>query len=181
MSDDLRKRILTDVKVELSDEFDQNFKRKAFFNQPWQKRMRDYRRGELMAVTQRLRRSFRGSTGRSSIQFRSDAPYASLHNNGGKIKITPRMRAYFWAMYYKHAGAVTKTKGGKVSNSQRNAMLSGEAQFYKNMALTKQDAFVIPQRRIIGDHPKVRAIVDSVANRAVKEYAEKTLLPILKK
>jgi phage gpG-like protein len=181
MSDELLKDILTDIKVKLSDEFDQNFQRKAFFDQPWPQRMHAYPRGSLMVVTQRLRRSFRGSISRNSVSWRSDAPYASLHNNGGKIPITPKMRSFFWAMYYKNAGKMTTLKSGKASKSKRNVALSTEAQFYKNMALTKKDAFVVPQRRIIGDHPKVKTIVQDVANRAIKEYVETKLLPILKK
>ena len=181
MSDELIREILWDIRVELSDEFDKNFTRKAFFDQPWEKRMHDYPRGTLMAVTNRLRRSFRASVGRTSVTFRSDAPYAAIHNNGGKIPITPRMRAFFWAMHYKNVGKMTQTKSGKVSKSQRNVMLSGEAQFYKNMALTKKDSFTIPQRRIIGDHPKVKTIVEGVANRTIREYIDTKLLPILKK
>ncbi len=180
MSDDLLKRMLTDIKVELSDELDQNFQRKAFFDQPWAPRMRAYPRGSLMVVTQRLRRSFRGSIGRNSVSWRSDAPYAAIHNNGGKIRITPRMRKFFWAMYYKNAGKMTTLKSGNDSKSQRNVTLSAEAQFYKSMALTKKGSFVIPRRRIIGDHPKVKTIVEGIANRAIKEYVKTRLLPILK-
>ncbi len=181
MSDELMKRMLTDIKVKLSDEFDRNFQRKAFFDQPWAPRMRTYPRGSLMVITGRLRRSFRGSVGRNSVSWSSDAPYAAIHNNGGKIPITPKMRKFFWAMYYQHAGKMTTLKSGKTSKSQRNATLSAEAQFYKNMALSKKDAFVIPQRRIVGDHPKVKTIVEDVANLAIKEYVETKLLPILKK
>ena len=180
MSNDLAKRILTDIKVELSDEFDRNFQRKAFFDKPWEKRTRNGR-GTLLAVTNRLRRSFRGSVGRNAVSWRSDAPYAAIHNNGGKIPITPRMRSFFWAMHYKHAGMVTTTKTGKASKSQRNTMLSDEALFYRNMALTKKEEFIIPQRQIVGNHPKVKQIVDKVANQAIKEYAEKKLMPILRK
>ena len=32
---DLKHKILNDLRVELSDEFDRNFQRKAFFDRPW--------------------------------------------------------------------------------------------------------------------------------------------------
>ena len=32
---DLKQKILNDLRVELSDEFDRNFQRKAFFDQSW--------------------------------------------------------------------------------------------------------------------------------------------------
>ncbi len=35
---DLKKKIISDLKVEMSDEFDQNFSRKAFFDRPWPER-----------------------------------------------------------------------------------------------------------------------------------------------
>lgn len=181
MNKELMNRILKDIKVELSDEFDQNFKRKAFFDKPWPKRQHSYPRGTLMSVTNRLRRSFRGSASNASVQWRSDAPYAAIHNEGGKIAMTPRMRSFFWAQYYKKSGMVSKTKGGKISASQRNVALSSEAQFYKNMALSKKESFVIPQRKMIGNHKKVKETVDKVAVRAIKEYAENKLLKTLKK
>ena len=178
---ELRDRILKDVKVEMLDEFDKNFDRKAFFNEPWPKRKTSFGRGTLLAVTNRLRRSFRGRTGSDNIRFTSDAQYAALHNTGGEIRVTPRMRAYFWAMYYKKSGQMSTGKNGKASKSQRNVALSTEAEFYKNMALTRAEKIVMPKRQIVGHHPKVVETVDRVAKRAIREYAENTLLPILKK
>lgn len=37
-SKDLLHRILTDMRVELTEEFDKNFERKAFFTDKWKKR-----------------------------------------------------------------------------------------------------------------------------------------------
>ena len=34
----LKRKILTDLKVELLDEFDRNFERRAFFDRPWPER-----------------------------------------------------------------------------------------------------------------------------------------------
>jgi hypothetical protein len=76
--------------------------------------------------------------------------YAAIHNNGGKIPVTPKMRKFFWAKYYERAGNVTKLKSGKASASKRNVALSSEVQFYKNMALTKRAHITIPQRQFIG-------------------------------
>lgn len=41
MNDDVRKiirRILKDIQVEMSDEFDRNFERQAFFSEAWVRR-----------------------------------------------------------------------------------------------------------------------------------------------
>ena len=56
--DDLNKRILNDLKVELSEEFDRNFERKAFFSKPWPARLMEGR-GSLLLQTGKLRRSMR--------------------------------------------------------------------------------------------------------------------------
>lgn len=178
---ELQKRLLTDIKVELSEEYDGNFTRKAFFDRPWTGRQGPKRRGTLMAVSNRLRRSYRGTIDGNSIRFSSDAPYAGIHHKGGKIKVTPQMRRYFWAQYYKLSGQQTRGKSGKIGNTDRNRQLNSQAEFFKNMALTKKPSIVIPKRQVIGNHPRVKEVVDSVAKRAIKEYAEKKLLPTLKK
>lgn len=59
--------------------------------------------------------------------------YAEIHNDGGEIPLTPKMRRFFWAMYYQTG------KKGKVAN------------FWKNMALSKKTSITIPKRQFIGD------------------------------
>lgn len=171
---------MKDVGVELSEEFDLNFTRKAFFDEPWPKRKRNYRRGTTLAVSNRLRRSIKRHISGSSIRWTSDAPYAGIHQAGGKIPITPKMRKYFWAKYYEAAGKVKKTGTGKVSMSKQNIQLSDQAEFYRNMALHKGDNIVIPKRQIVGDHRQVKKIVEKTADNAIKEYARTVLLPALK-
>ena len=145
---DLKRKILTDLKVELLDEFDRNFERRAFFDRPWPDRSYPGGRGSLLQVTGRGRRSFRGTI------------------RGGKIKITPRMRKFFWAMYCQNAGGITTSaKKRQASNTQRNRMLSAKAQYWRNMALTKKDTITIPQRQVIGDHPRVRQVTREVIHQ----------------
>lgn len=45
---DLKRKILTDLKVELLDEFDRNFERRAFFDRPWPDRSYPGGRGSLV-------------------------------------------------------------------------------------------------------------------------------------
>jgi len=77
-------------------------------------------------------------------------PYAEVQNYGGQIPITPQMRRYFWAMYYNYGGGV---KGSSVNEV---------AQFYKNMALTKEQFITIPARQFIGDSRQLE--------QQIKEY-----------
>lgn len=163
---DLKRKILTDLKVELLEQFDTNFSRRAFFDRPWPERKYPGGRGSLMQVTGRGRRSIRGQIMQHGVGFSTDTPYMGLHNRGGKVPITPRMRKFFWAMYYQHAGAVTySVKKRQAGNTQRNRMLSAKAQFWRNMALTKKKEITIPQRQVIGDHPRVRQAIREVIHR----------------
>lgn len=80
----LKKNILQDLRVELTDEFDRNFERKAFFGDRWKPR-RSEGRGTLLLVTGTLRRSIQSSVVVGGVRFSSQVPYATVHNEGGTI------------------------------------------------------------------------------------------------
>lgn len=174
---DLLKNILLDLRVETLEEFDRNFTRKAFFDRPWPARKMDTGRGTLLQVTGRMRRSLRCSVGSNSLSFFSDAAYFSLHNRGGKIRVTTAMRKYFWAMYYQHMTGVSfnrKTRDPANKRSERGNRL---AEYYKSLALTKQKELTIPQRQVVGDHPKVARMVRETCTRNVQEWVAKNIDP----
>lgn len=80
--------------------------------------------------------------------------YASIHNEGASIKVTDKMRSYFWAKYYE-----TKDKS--------------EKEYYKNLALTQKSSFEIPQREFIGRSKKL--------NRKVKTRIKKEINSVFPK
>lgn len=164
------KNILNDLKVELSDEFDRNFERKAFFDKKWPvTKTVAGNKGSLMLRTGAGRRSIHATIEGHNIAWRSSLPYMGIHNEGGEITVTAQMIKFFWAMYYKVTGALSKTKGGAVSNNQRNAGLSKEAAIWKALALMKPgEKIKIPERRYIGNHP----LVDAAINRVVDENVQ---------
>lgn len=84
-------KILNDLRVELSDEFDRNFERKAFFGKAWPERRRRGK-GTLMNVTGTLRRSIRARVSGTSLTFTSSEPYAAIHNDGGIQYVRPHTR-----------------------------------------------------------------------------------------
>ena len=65
----LKRKILTDLKVELLDEFDRNFERRAFFDRPWPERSYPGGRGSLLQASGRGRKSFRGTILQNGVQF----------------------------------------------------------------------------------------------------------------
>ncbi len=76
------KETLNDIKVEIKDEFDKNFERKAFFDDKWKPRKNIKAHGSLMIVSARLRRGIKATVINNSVEFTSDTPYAAVHNEG---------------------------------------------------------------------------------------------------
>ena len=137
MLKDLINNIVQDVAVDLTQAFDRNFERKAFFDKAWKKTNHPNSKGSLLLRSGRLRKSIKKRADKTGVTWRSSLPYASIHNEGGEIVVTQKMKSFFWAMYYKNANAVTTLKSGKKSNSKRNQRLTAEASKWKAMALLK--------------------------------------------
>ena len=128
---DFLQRTLTDIKVKLGEEFDRNFERKAFFDEKWKSTKLMNSRDSLMMRTGNLRKSLLNpKISNDGILWTSAMPYAEIHNSGGELKVTPQMRKFFWAMYY-------KTQDSR----------------YKWMALTEKETLTIhiPKRQFIGE------------------------------
>lgn len=139
--------ILNDLRIELKDEFDMNFQRKAFFDVSWKKTKLYNNRGSLMARTNNLRNSINAHIEGEKIVFTSSLPYASIQNEGGEITVTAKMKRYFWAKY------ITSGKKGI------------EAEQWKAMALKKLGSKIkIESRRFIGRHPRIQEVLQEVVN-----------------
>lgn len=80
----LERQILEDMRVELTDEFDKNFQRKAFFTDKWKARKDKNARGSLLVVSGAMRRSIRSDVKDHGVSFTSSLPYTTIHNEGGK-------------------------------------------------------------------------------------------------
>jgi len=182
---DFIKNILADIRIDLTDEFDKNFERKAFFDKPWENSKIPNHKGSLMMRTGKLRRSIRSKEQGNSLTWSSSLPYASLQNEGGEIVVTEKMKRFFWAMFFKSDGAITlkrdKDEKVVVRDTKRNKRLTGESGMWKALALQKVGAKMkIKQRQFIGDHPQVRQRIQQVVDRNMKEL-EKTILNQLKR
>lgn len=128
--------------------------------QKWDKRKSnlDPKRGILVGKQGgHLRRGLRSIVTSTLIQEKVTGPatkYADAHNFGETIRIpvTPKMRKWAWAMYYKLGGEsikeASKTMGEKSSLSKHSAIL-----FYKRLAMTKKSTLTVkmPVRKFIGN------------------------------
>lgn len=159
MLKNLQQKILKDVSIKLTEEFDRNFERKAFFNTAW-KPSKFNKTGALLLRTGDLRRSIRATIEGTNIIFSSSLPYASLHNQGGEIKVTQKMKAFFWYKFREVTGGV------KITPTTR---LSQEAEFYKALALKKIGTVIkVEQRQFIGDHPIIKERIETIVAHNIK-------------
>lgn len=168
----LKRKILKDISVEASSEFDKNFETQSFFGEAWQRQKSPTRAGKHILVdTGGLRRSISARSDEDSITFQTSLPYAAIHNEGGEIKVTARMKRFFWAMYYQANGGLGRRKDGTLRKDKRNARLSTEAEFWKHMALMKVGATVkIPRRRFLGTHPDLEKEVTAIIEKRLNEF-----------
>lgn len=166
------RNILSDLRVELGDDFDRNFERQAFFTEAWKRRTSPLRPGgSILIETGRLRQSIRSVSTDDSITFLSDLPYAGIHNEGGEIKVTPRMKRFFWHKYYEATGAFGRKKNGQLRNDKRNLRLGTAAEFWQCLALMKVGkAIKIPRRQFLGVHPQVESLVREIIEDNLAEY-----------
>lgn len=144
--------LIKDIKVKLDDEFDRNFERKAFFTSAW-KPAKVNTIGSLMMRTGALRKSLQSAiTGGNSIQWASSLPYAELHNFGGDITVTSKMKGFFWYRF-------------RLATGGNNKNLNAEALFWRAMALKPVGSVIkIEKRQFIGEHPMVDTAVKKVAD-----------------
>ncbi len=161
----------------MSDEFDQNFEREAFFSEAWQRRRSPMRPdGHILVDTGQLRRSIQSRTTENSITFYTDLPYAAIHNEGGEIVVTPRMKKYFWHKYYETTGSFGRKKDGGLRKTKKNARLQTNADFWKFMALKKAGTTIkIPRRRFLGTSPEVEQAVRTIIEENLRGYVEDAL------
>ena len=107
----------------------------------------------------------------NSITFFTTLPYAAIHNDGGEIRVTKKMKRFFWAKYYETSGAFGRKNNGERRNDKRTVQLSTEAEFWKYMALMKEGKSIkIPRRRFLGVSPEVEKAVRDIVEENITEH-----------
>lgn len=107
----------------------------------------------------------------TSIRFFTTLPYAAIHNDGGEIRVTARMKRFFWHKYYETASAFGRKKNGELRRDKRTVRLTAEAEFWKCMALKKEGTkIVIPRRQFLGAAPEVEQAVKKIIEDNLEAY-----------
>lgn len=165
-------RSLDDIKVELDEEFDRNFERKSFFNEKkWPERKFDDGTGSLMQRSGGLRKSIRSRKRGSELAYSSHKPYGRIHNEGGEIKVTKKMKGYFFAKLKEAEGGYSYKKDGEKRNNKRNRQLSEKEAFYRAMAFKKVGSVItMPERRFIGNGKATDKIIREIAEQNIEDY-----------
>lgn len=165
------RKMLDDIRVSIGSEFDRNFERQAFFTEAWQRRRSPSKGNHILVQTGELRRSITSRIDGDSVIFESTLPYAAIHNEGGSIRVTAKMKRYFWARYYETRGSFKRLKSGNLSKSRQQQRLNTEADFWQAMALMKVGSEIrIPRRRFLGASPEVETKAREICERHLTEY-----------
>lgn len=136
----LKRNILSDMRVELSDEFDKNFDRKAFFSKKWKQRANPNAKGSLLMVTETMRRSVKAEVKGNGVRFSSTVPYTAIHNEGG-----------------------TETKPVR-----QHTRTSRKGKQYTVRAHTRK--FTMPKRQFVGDGKRTQEIIKDVIADNVADF-----------
>ena len=176
----MRRKLPVKVGRMAKDHYQDNFRKGGFVNgglQRWPQTKRQNSGsksatagyGPLLSRRNHLFSSVKYTPGDYRVRVANDVEYAPLHNWGGETHptVTPRMRKFAWAMYYK---AVGKRKKGKT----RQGELPPEAGMWKRLALTRKKKLKvkIPQRQFIGESTEL--------NKQIRQIVEAEIRNILK-
>lgn len=149
----LRRALPRKLAITAVNFFKRNFRLGGYVDTTFTKWKDSHNGRTTMVKTGNLRRAIKKiyvTANRIVVGVAKNIPYARIHNEGGTVPITPKMRRYFWAMYKK----------------------TGQDK-YKWMAITKKTHIEIPKRQFIGDDNK--AIEKTLERQIIKEF--KTLRP----
>ena len=152
---DVLNDILLEVKSEVEESIDNNFRSESFFGDKWPLAVHKKVGQGLLIDKGRLRRSISLEVNRQGIRITSDTPYAAIHNYGGQIPVTPAFRKMAWAKYKQ---SVKEDPEG-----------IGEV-FFKNLAMTTKASVTIPQRQFVGGHPTLTEEIDNIVFENVEPF-----------
>lgn len=151
----------------------ENFRRGGFYGRPWKPTRRQQlgfhgvsgQYGPLLSKNNHLSRSTVSIPGKGQVTIENSLEYARIHNDGGEIPVTPKMKRFFWAKYYE-TGAVNPGTG-----SRKKSATGAESGFWRGMALKRVGSTIkIPKRQFVGPSPEVDKIVNDITNKELQNH-----------
>ncbi|HRN74143.1 MAG TPA: hypothetical protein PLM81_13530 [Ginsengibacter sp.] len=133
--DTLLQHTLSDTEAKVMELLHENIRRQAFFGKPWPPAKNPAKKGKkLLYQSGDLQDGYMSHIEGENIHITNTVAYAGVHNEGAEIPVTANMKKYFWAMYYKATGGLSKTKAGTIGDNARNRALNAEAAYWKSLA-----------------------------------------------
>lgn len=183
----MRRKLPVKVGRMAKDHYQENFRKGGFVNgglKRWPQTRRQQsggtsaaaNYGPLLSRRNHLFSSVKYTPADYRVRVANDVEYASLHNDGGETNptVTPKMRKFAWAMYYKAAGIRKKAAKGKRKGKTGQKELSPEAAMWKGLALTRKKKLKVrvPKRQFIGESVEL--------NEQIRQTIETEIRNILK-
>ena len=150
--------------------FKASFRKQAADGKAWKKRaweMPGKQRAILMG-TGKLRDNIKSTSTSKRAIISNRLPYAIIHNEGGSITITPKMRKFFWAMYFKTMGGALN-KSGSSSSLAKASKLKEKALPWLYMAKHKGSKIQMPARPFIYHSKELNTKIDRYIDKFIKD------------
>lgn len=150
-------KLMKAIGIAARDHFKLNFKKEGFADggvKKWSKRKFEFPGKQRAVLTGRgnLRDSISYNANFKQVTISNNKKYAKLHNEGGEITVTPKMRSFFWAMYYEATGRKK----------------ADEAQIWKNLALKKGNTMKVEKRQFMGHSKELTRKIDKMIKELIK-------------
>ena len=134
-----------------------NFRLGGFDGKPWKTTWRQQlgvgaEKGykPLTSKTLTLMNSIDTKIEDTAVHVLSDLDYSAIHNEGGDIPVTRKMRHFFWAKFYAAGGK--GAKDGKIPPLAKKWL-------YLALASQKKKKFKMPKRMYIGESNKLNDVI----------------------
>ena len=129
----------------------------------------------LLSGTNHLRDSTYFKPELGKVYIRNQVEYAQIHNEGGSITVSAKMKKYFWYRYALAKGSRLTKKRGGIRKTKGNEALTREAMFWRNMALKRQGSAIrMPRRRFMAPdanmEKEIRKIIEKEMQLFIKNY-----------
>lgn len=146
------------IGIEAVKHFKNNFQEEGFDGKKWasrkSKRMGSTNAQKVLSQSGELSESIDYRVEGNLVIIYSDKPYAKIHNQGGKIQVTEKMKRFFWA----------KNKEAKDAGN------TDVADMFKAMALSKE--ITIEQRMYIGNSDVLITKITQKINKDLKRILQ---------
>jgi phage gpG-like protein len=163
-------RMMKDIGYIAEQFFKASFRKQSGDGKSWKPRKWNPpgKQRAILMNTGKLRDNIKSTSTSSKAIISNRLPYAAIHNDGGTITITPKMRAFFWAMFFSVMEGA-KNKSGNASSLAKASQLKSKALPWLYLAKHKGNTLTIPERPFIYHSKDLNAKIDRYIDKFIKD------------